>query len=185
MKKLRLLVTPECPNSCPLCCNKQINLDGLPIASSFTYEEIIITGGEPVLYYLKVAALIKTIRETEHYTGNRAKIYLQTAVYPSDLYVDRLYYIMFNSSLDGIALTVHSKEAIPYLQKLQNRILNRRDQGKNLSLKLISFKGRDFSAEDYPNWSIKNNVEWLEDCPLPSGEVFMRLKQTWKEGAVF
>ena len=41
-KKLRLLVTAECHNNCPLCCNKQFDVLKISVVEDFSqYEEII------------------------------------------------------------------------------------------------------------------------------------------------
>lgn len=46
-KKVRLLVTSDCPNNCPKCCNKLYDLNTVPIIDRWDYEEFNITGGEP------------------------------------------------------------------------------------------------------------------------------------------
>jgi molybdenum cofactor biosynthesis enzyme MoaA len=44
MKKLRLLVTSECNRSCSGCCNKEWDLDKLPVCESYKdYDEIYLT----------------------------------------------------------------------------------------------------------------------------------------------
>ena len=48
-KKLRLLVTAKCHNKCPMCCNNQFNFKKIPVVDRLDYDEISITGGEPLL----------------------------------------------------------------------------------------------------------------------------------------
>lgn len=48
-KKLRLLVTAKCHNKCPMCCNKQFDFEKIPVVDRLDYDEISITGGEPLL----------------------------------------------------------------------------------------------------------------------------------------
>ena len=48
-KKLRLLVTAKCHNKCPMCCNNQFDFEKIPVVDRLDYEEISITGGEPLL----------------------------------------------------------------------------------------------------------------------------------------
>lgn len=48
-KKLRLLVTAKCHNKCPMCCNNQFDIEKIPVVDRFDYDEISITGGEPLL----------------------------------------------------------------------------------------------------------------------------------------
>ena len=54
-KKLRLLVTANCHNHCPLCCNNQFKFDEIPVVDRLDYEEIMITGGEPHTLWLESA----------------------------------------------------------------------------------------------------------------------------------
>lgn len=47
-KKLRLLVTEKCHNKCPMCCNNKFDIEKIPVVDRFDYDEISITGGEPL-----------------------------------------------------------------------------------------------------------------------------------------
>ena len=49
MKKIRLIITKDCPNNCLKCCNKNFDLDSLPIVKDYDCDELIITGGEPMI----------------------------------------------------------------------------------------------------------------------------------------
>ena len=49
-KKLRLLLTTKCPNKCPMCCNNSWDFSKLPVVERWNYEQIMFTGGEPLLY---------------------------------------------------------------------------------------------------------------------------------------
>ena len=42
------------------------------------------------------------------------------------------------------------------------------------SLRLKVFKGVDVSGIDLSLWDVKDNIEWIKDCPLPEDEVLMR-----------
>lgn len=52
MRKARVLVTQKCNKSCDGCCNKSNILDSMVTITSIDdltcYDEIMITGGEPV-----------------------------------------------------------------------------------------------------------------------------------------
>ena len=64
MRKLRLLFTKDCNRNCPGCCNKDWDLDSLPVCTDFTpYDLVMITGGEPMLYPERLLHLIRRIRE--------------------------------------------------------------------------------------------------------------------------
>lgn len=89
-KKLRLLVTTKCHNKCPMCCNKQFNFDTLPIVDRWDYDEIMITGGEPLSslrntrYIINLIQSIKMIQVTQGLPIS--KFYLYTATHREDLF---------------------------------------------------------------------------------------------------
>jgi hypothetical protein len=43
-------------------------------------------------------------------------------------------------------------------------------------MRLNVFKGVDLTGVDVTHWKVRTDIEWVKDCPLPEGEVFMRLK---------
>ena len=65
MGKLRLLVTTKCPNKCPMCCNNSWDFSKLPVVEHFNYKEIMITGGEPLLFPEKLSNLAESIRTVQ------------------------------------------------------------------------------------------------------------------------
>ncbi len=76
MKKLRLILFKACDRNCECCCNKDFDIDSLPIERNFKdYDLIMLTGGEPMLNVLKVMFAIDSIRAQ----NNKANIYLYTA----------------------------------------------------------------------------------------------------------
>ena len=62
MKKLRLLFTQICNRRCEGCCNKDWELDKLEQVSHFNYDEILLTGGEPLLFTEQLIGYVKAIR---------------------------------------------------------------------------------------------------------------------------
>jgi hypothetical protein len=42
-------------------------------------------------------------------------------------------------------------------------------------LRLNVFIGVDIEGFDTNGWQVKGNIEWIENCPLPVGEVFMKI----------
>lgn len=104
-KKLRLLVTAKCHNKCPMCCNNQFDFEKIPVVDRLDYEEISITGGEPLLPDCngKTMWLAHGIRNVFHTLGIPApRLFLYTA------WVD--YRTLRNRSydFDGICLTLHT-----------------------------------------------------------------------------
>lgn len=165
-KTLRLLITEKCNRNCPDCCNKQMDLETLPVCTSYKgYDEIILTGGEPMLMPNKVRMLVNTIRKQ---TRDETKIYMYTA--KTDNLQGALSVLYF---LDGMTVTIHDIGDWTPFGKFNSRLPVKCDK----SLRLNVFKTcrlRNYYMFD--KWKVKDDVEWLKDCPLPPNEVFMRLK---------
>lgn len=176
-KKLRLLVTTQCNNKCPMCCNKQFNLDKLPIVDRWDYDEIMITGGEPLLFFEKVAILCTNIKSMQKIHGyNSSNIYLYTSLFNNNI----INILMF---IEGITATIHKKEDINEFIKINEYLLNNKqyDFIINKSFRLNLFP--DIKALlpkdiDLSLWKIKD-IEWVKDCPIPEGEDFRRIANLW------
>lgn len=174
-KKLRLLVTTSCPNKCPMCCNNSWDFSKLPVVDRWNYDEIMITGGEPLLFTSELPVLISSIRYLESMQGsNPSKIYLYTA---------DCSYNMINTMtyLDGVVLTPHNKLALEYFVKSNLYFLKYPHRVKNKSLRLNLFP--DMKALlpkdiDLSLWKVKD-MEWIENCPVPEGEDFRRIAELW------
>jgi len=168
-KKLRLLVTKDCQKSCEGCCNKDWDLDSLPIVDDFgKYNEILITGGEPLAKSIryKIEALLNYL----WYWYPNTKLYLYTAS-PKYLYqFDHLF------EITGYTLTIHDQSDVAQFYRLNSNFLFYKDSVKDLSLRLNIFKGVELNPDvDLSLWKIKDNIEWIPNCPLPKDEVFMKM----------
>jgi molybdenum cofactor biosynthesis enzyme MoaA len=105
MRKARVLVTKECNRDCDGCCNKSDNLMGTMQSIDFNglisqqFDEIIITGGEPLLLADKLLKFLKEINFKIHFKH----IYLYSA-----LFVPKYYKSLLNLELiGGLHFTVH------------------------------------------------------------------------------
>ena len=99
MEKLRLLVTTKCPNKCPMCCNNSWDFSKLPVVEHFNYKEIMITGGEPLLFPEKLANLAESIKTVQKLAyGNKGKLFLYTAL--ADMLPNYIRYF------DGVVYTI-------------------------------------------------------------------------------
>lgn len=162
-KSLRLLVWEHCNRNCDGCCNKDIDLNKLQVITDYTgYDEILITGGEPLLYPKKIINIVYNIG----IYNPTAKIYVYTA-YTDD--VAAFYDIL--GVTDGITLTLHEQSDVNENFRAIDTIVKYMDSKK--SLRLNVFKGIDVG--DISNkWKVKDNIVWIENLSLPPNEVFGR-----------
>lgn len=176
-KKLRLLVTDKCPNRCPLCCNKQFDIQDIPVVDRWDYEEIMITGGEPMLYPNNLERLCKAIREITAQMGIDTKIYLYTSRVNWNT-VERI----IKYFVDGIVVAPHSRDDLIYFRQTNNNLLKYRyPPYTTCSLRLKVFPEiADSLPENLNRWQVQHS-EWIENCPLPDGEDFRRVKTLWYE----
>lgn len=163
MKKLRLLITKECDKHCRGCCNKQWDLDKLPVCKSYKgYDEIMITGGEPLLDPLLVERVIENISSTNH----KAKIIL----YTGNPFLLACFAVSIPEiSLYGITLTLHNNLDAKIFRMFEDKI-----EIEGASLRLNVFKGVKIPTLYNPG-NVKDNITWIKNCPLPKNEIFMRL----------
>jgi organic radical activating enzyme len=173
MKKLRLLLFTDCDRNCPGCCNKDWDLDALPECTSYEgYDEIMITGGEPLLKPALVRDVISQIRQQNPV----ARIYIYTAkLFPASAAMEIL------EMVDGMTVTLHEQADVKQWVFFHAGIPD--DLFFWRSLRLNVFKGIDLQVGD-GGWSTKYNLEWRKDCPLPADEVFMRHSTSHEGGRI-
>lgn len=170
MKKLRLLLFEKCNRSCEECCNKGFDLNALPVVQNYSeYEEIVLTGGEPMLNVPLLLGTVSAIREA----NPEAKILVYTAK------INRINLIWeVLKSVDGLTVALHEQKDVIHFLRLNEALSHfSKDYGLyDRSLRLNVFKGVAVTKDrDLPLWGVKRGIEWIKDCPLPTDEVFMRL----------
>ena len=187
-RKLRLLVTDKCPRSCPKCCNRNFDLAALPVVDRWDYDEISLTGGEPLKPLTPLAEhLAQGIRMVCAAQGSAVpRIFLYTALFD----VTRLNYA--THVFDGLTLTPHKAEDVGNFLLL-NRILTKVHMADphrpGCSLRLNLFPDMRSVLEgfmrddpgwvgDLSLWDVRSK-EWLDECPVPDGEDFRRLARLW------
>lgn len=162
--KLRLLVTPDCNRACPRCCNRLYDLTALPVCTELTgYDEILLTGGEPMLYPDRIFDITDRARAQ----GSAAPIYLYTAWTNADDLIDVAHQV------DGITLTLHSPKDVSSFLELNRELLRNPLLSDCLSLRLNVFDDVPLNLSDFPLWQGKE-MTWVDDCPLPANEEFKR-----------
>ena len=161
MKKLRLLITKKCEKNCKECCNKNLDLDALPVVSTFQpYEEIMLTGGEPMLEPMLVSTTIDIIHQQSN-----AKIYIYTSLLS-------FLFISFICRADGATITLHDQEDYEQFKLYNDNLCGLGKEGKSIHVNV--FNNVDITGIKRENLIIKY-VDWTKDCPLPKDEVFMRI----------
>jgi len=174
MKKIRLLVTDICNRNCEGCCNKDWDLKALPSFSKMAIdwkdtECVMITGGEPLLFPELVKRTIKEVKERAFKQKGYLPIHVYTAKTSS---IDTFLKVL--NEADGVTLTLHEQADVDSFIKL-NLVLLMEDRYKYKSKKLNIFKGVNIDSRFIQNWDVKDNIEWIKDCPLPEDEIFVQL----------
>ncbi len=172
MKTVRLIITLDCPRDCSYCCNKQPVLKQAKKIQSpdclLGYDEICITGGEPMLYPNKIIDIIESLNNL--HPLNR-KIYLYTAMFNEDL-------IGLIPKVDGIHVTLHqgmSGFEMGNFYHFQERSSSIGFWGGSYRLYIHPDIKDEISI--YPNrWSRIESKPFLEDCPLPENETYLYWK---------
>ena len=164
MKVLRLLLFSACNRNCDQCCNKDWDLAALPVERDFTkYDEILLTGGEPMLSPRRIYEAVEAIRAQ----NTTAKIYLYTAM------VRPVLVGLLLENLDGVTLTLHEQSDVT-LAFLE--FLKWAPRTGNKSLRLNIFAGVTLPENaDLRDWQVKKDIVWIPQCPLPINETFARI----------
>jgi organic radical activating enzyme len=162
--KLRLLLFPDCNRKCKGCCNKDWDLENLPICRDFTpYDLIMLTGGEPMLAPDIIKHTIRRIRKQ-----NNCPVVLYTAKCDT---IPALFDVL--TLVDGLTLTLHTKRDVEPFGLFNKRLTD--DNTQNKSLRLNVFHNVSLDNFDLSRWIVKSGIKWIKDCPLPTDEVFMRI----------
>ena len=186
MKTLRLICTYECNRNCQGCCNKQDlflednlkSIDEEDIKNVINdYHQVLITGGEPMLFQTRVAVLLARIR-----VASCIDVILYTAKtdWSLDGFLNQL------APLDGITITLHDQRAADEFCNLFEGLMDfnvtHLINEKSLRLNVFNGVNLDLNLIKYIRmmWLIKNNIEWIPDCPLPSNEKILKLSRPWK-----
>jgi len=166
VKKLRLLLTSLCNRDCEGCCNKDWDLMKLPIWDpDVEYDIVMITGGEPMLFPRNVSRIANYVKTKTPKT----KVYLYTAL------PNRHLPLLIAEVLDGVTITLHEQADVLKFNQANAMLLLYPKSHEGKSLRLNVFKGVDLKGLDTSLWTVKHNMEWIEDCPLPDNEEFMQL----------
>lgn len=170
-KTVRLIVTEACSRKCSYCCNnlstefacaKRVNIEQF---SAVGYDELVISGGEPML----VPTLVETIVR---------KYRLPTYLY-SALYTRECKRMLNNRLFTGISYTLHEKFG------LNDRYRFYRLQKDIQEMPWVSARLKIHPSVSHMNLGIVEKI-WSridrrpfndESCPLPENEQLFILTQ--------
>ena len=182
---IHLMINRTCTNSCPVCCNKQYDLDTVPVA---TVEElkaahtVMLTGGDPFAVY-DIGSFCSRLRRDY---SNIKRLYIYTSGSQMIFNEDVHRYL----NVDGINFSPKSKYDYAAIKKMltnsdfavnvffhirNNRIIlmpndfmtreQQEEYIKSLPLEGLAFYGAKFEVE---------YREWQEEFK-PNGGVWRRL----------
>jgi hypothetical protein len=129
------------------------------------YDEIIFSGGEPLLVPARVYNWISL---TKLYT--RAPIYLYTAKLDNP-------YLFANilGKVDGITVTLHEELDIPDFIRIDEMMKRAKGLKKSMRLNVFTEAMSVFHNNLWEGWKVQSNMVWIKDCPIPSHETVMRI----------
>ena len=168
--KARLILTFDCPRHCPNCANDQIAaIAAIPRVATIReldiYDEIILTGGEPMLDPEATLGFVLDLK-----TRRMARtVYLYTALWSPAIH-DLLRIV------DGIHYTIHAP-TLPGddfgLASMHVAISEARHHG-DLSCRLCVDADVREPVTIYPYiWDRVEIARFKEDCPVPAGETLL------------
>lgn len=156
----RLIVTYKCNRCCPGCCNGHDNsVRKIAYAKELLkYDEIVITGGEPMLIKKDVIRFLLLLR-SRGFSGN---IYMYTAFFEDDTYSDILL-----ERLDGITFTIHaeaSEDDIEAFKRLSDLVATKSHLNRRLFIDGRTWGKFEILQRKFPMWDEVRKLEWKDEC---------------------
>lgn len=160
-KTARLIVTYHCKRKCPGCCNQQEQTVSRvsDIKELLKYQEVIITGGEPMLLASEVIYFIEELREV----GFQGKIFMYTSWWNGKEISKSVLKL-----LNGITFTLHNEANDKDIMELKSLSNSGYLQDKNFNSRLF-IDGRLFEKYDFSNinlnrWDVIRKLQWKDKC---------------------
>ena len=164
----RVLITKKCFRGCEGCCNDNIDIqyamESANIYDLLKYDEIVLTGGEP----LQIKGLTTKVVEDLRMLGFEGKIILYTSLVTRELYD-----LIGKHLIQGITFTLHDKlykneiERLKYFSKRMDEVNHK----TNMRFKIetsIAHKHTTLLKHIDKHWDSCEQIEWFEDgeCPI-------------------
>jgi hypothetical protein len=173
---IHLFITNDCDHKCPLCCNKQYNINkDIPVVSIEELQKantICITGGEPFLKYSACRFLPQSIKRQYPniqniyiYTSGHALANYLLGGFGDLLYIDGLNISPKNDTDIRCLNTILNQYYIPFTTLKSNRIYVYPEHKE--AIEKVLNKYHIFNTEIIYR-------EWQEEFK-PNGDIFRRL----------
>jgi len=176
----RVITTLKCTRACPYCVNKQPGIleQGkilLDLKQLEPYREVLLTGGEPVLYPQQLEKLIRSIREM--YPQKEIYLYASIWSHRSCVYLLNI--------VDGIHFTIHNEKDIAKniedFQNFQDDIGMNSLLALKRSFRLYILPGIDRPITIRPYLFSRIECKpYKNPCPIPENEdLFLLCNHIW------
>ncbi len=181
---MHLFVTNKCTNNCPLCCNKNYDIEKVPLPSEeelSSISTVCLTGGDPFLLGEKLDKIVNALRSRE----NIKNIYVFTSGYACLSYIQK-----FNKlpNINGVTLSPKSGRDFDAIWKLITNYCNKFSKLSSNRLYIFIDKYDDCNytidnselyllgdANEYLNCQVFLRT-WVENFNSPENEIFRRIE---------
>lgn len=159
MKTLRLILWRDCNRNCPKCPNKNLPPQP-PFDGDFTkYDEIILTGGEPLMRPYDLYRVVDEIRQQTD-----VPVYMYTALAAAYPIGELLKYIQ------GITFTVYDRLGMAALGRLNDHLVASNLTDKSLRLIVFGAIPIPQIVKLFWEWEYR---EYKDDCPIAPNEIML------------
>lgn len=176
-KNARLIVTLKCRRSCSYCCNNYKSLAQLrqpitDVSSLAQYDEVLITGGEPMQNPARTMRILQLLREQ----NSKQVVYLYTALYSLEV-------VAFLRLVDGIHYTLHAEADyldIAGFERFQSHLYS---SGAKKSHRLyVNPELVGYVPVNPRLWSRIEFKPWIDEahCSLPPNEELFILPESYQ-----
>lgn len=174
-KTARVIITFKCNRRCKSCCNTLLKKDDYKIVNKedlLNYNEIIITGGEPMLFSKQVINFIEYLKENNY----QGKIYMYTAF----IDLTNMQHIKIIKYLDGITYTLHYEKKVEPMDIFRlfnlyyyiDKYYNNKSFRINIDSRFREDKSKKLLVSDFI-MKFKNSLRWMkwkDECLIPEHE---------------
>jgi hypothetical protein len=164
-------MTWDCPRDCDFCVNKNLPVEPklCRVEDLAGYDQVLLTGGEPMLYPIRV---LDTVRRLRRQTPTEAqKIFLYTAFFTPAL-------SGLIEFVDGVHCALHHPLSSADLRGFYGfqRLIGIRYAGLGKTFRLYIEPRIRCAVEIVPcRWERVEVKPWLKDCPMPPDEELFEL----------